>query len=820
MIKVYIKTAWRSIIKNRLFSLINVLGLSIGLAASLLILEYVSFELSYDRFNENAANIYRIYNDRYQHGKLIQHGIVTYSAVSKAMKAEFPEIVDYTRVEPGGETVVFYNGQKLGGQREFAVENSFLKMFSYKLLVGNPATALSEPRCIVITQSLAKKLFHVTDNNLYSTLGKTVAIVTPSYLFKITGICEDVPANSHLQFDCLISYITLYSGKSAWTDADYNFTTSQFWHYIMLKPGSDYKNLQEKLADFSVHHFRGSAVTGSVEKFYLQPLLNAHLHSDFEYEIGNTANGTVVWGVFIIAVLIIIIAWVNYVNLTAAKSMERATEVGVRKIVGATRGQLLSQFMTESLMTNLFSLTIAVIIIVFIQGPFNTLINHSFSLNTLLEKSFGGYNFPVFIIVFILTGIFISGFYPSLILSSFKPISVLKGKFVARVGGITLRKALVIGQFAVTIALIISSIVVLEQLRFVNKQNLGFNISQMLIVKGPELTKWDTTLKQKQDAFINEIKGIPGVSGAAFSSNVPGDELGRSSTIGRSDRPSIGKFTIRINWISPGFINVYQMNMLAGRPLSSTDYQPNGLIGLHNVVLSLTAIKMLGFNSPEDAIGRQISWEKGDYSIVGVVADFHQRSLHYPIEPTMFMSGTSPIMPFSIRVSPRNINATVHAIQHRYDTILPGNIFNYYFLDDKFNEQYNSDLLFGRLFFIFSGIAIFIACLGLLGLSLFATMQRTKEIGVRKVLGASVSSIVLMLSRDFILLILLATLIASPVAWYIMRNWLQGFATHITMSWWIFIASALLATTIAAVTISFQTIKAAIANPARSLRSE
>ena len=819
MIRNYIKTAWRNLIKNKFFSLINILGLSIGMAACLLILEYISFELSYDHFNKNAGDIYRVYNDRYQNGKLIQHGTITYSAISKAMKADFPEVIDYTRVEPGGQQIINYNNKKLPGQELIAVENSFLVMFNYPLILGDKKIALTNPHTAILSQSLAKKLFNVNDQNLASVLGKGISLGNDSVLYKITGICYDVPENSHLKFDCLISYISLYSGKDAWKQADYDFKDSDFWHYIMLKPGTDYKALEAKFADFSQRHFQGNKVSGSVEKFYLQPLLKAHMYSDFEYEIGNTTSATVVWGLFIIAALILMIAWINYINLATAKSMERAKEVGVRKVAGATKQQLVRQFMTESFIINILSLIIALSIVGLAQSNFNSLVNHQLSFADLFQKSLGGYSFSALLVIFILLGIFISGFYPSFVLSSFKPILVLKGKFINTIKGIILRKALVIGQFTITVVLIISSFVVYKQIRFVNEQDLGFNMSQMLVVNGPSLTKWDSTFIARQYTFITEVKQIPNVSGAAFSGRLPGDELGRNFDIRRSDQPASTHFTIRNNNISAGFISLYQMKMLAGRAFIYTDFNPDWN-KLHNIILNKTALKMLGFKTEEEAVGRQVSLGKKNYDIIGVVADFHQKSLRFPLEPTMFYPASGTWSPFSIKIGTHNINATIDAIKQKYNTLFPGNIFSYSFLDEKFNQQYSNDRLFGRAFAIFSGLAIFIACLGLLGLSLFATLQRTKEIGIRKVLGASVVNIVMMLSKDFIRLVLLAVLIASPIAWYVMHNWLQNFVNHINMNWWIFIAAGLLAAIIALITISFQSVKAALANPVKSLRSE
>ncbi len=792
------------------------------MVACLLILEYVSFELSYDHFNKNAANIYRIIDDRYQNGKRIQHGTLTYAGISRAMKTEFPEVVDYTRMlsrDDGRGTFVFSNGKKLAEQHILNVENSFLSMFSYRFAAGNPKNALREPFSTVVTVSLAKKLFGVNDNNISSVIGKTITIADQTEPYKITGVCRDVQANSHLQFDCLVSYSTMV--KRGWKEADDGLTFSYFRHYIMLRPGTDYKALEAKLDVFSQRHFQiNKKYTGTDEKFYLQPLLKIHLYSDLDFDIAVTTNPTVVWGLLIIAALILVIAWVNYVNFATAKSMERAKEVGVRKVAGATKSQLVRQFMNESLIINFVSLFIALVLLVVLQPAFNGIVNQQLSPADLFQKSIGGYSFTALLAVFMLSGVFFSGFYPAFMLSSFKPVLVLKGRFISSMRGIILRKALVIGQFTITVALIISSVVVYKQLRFAAEQKLGFNMSQMLVVRGPELTKGDSTFMPKQNAFLNEVKQVPGVLGAASSSMVPGDELVRNFDIRRSDQPADKHSTMLVNDVGAGFISLYQMKTIAGRTFVTSDVRPSWVNGPRTVMLNESAVKTLGFESPEKAVGRQIVWWGLNYTVIGVMADFHQQSLHYPIEPTIFSPGTSSFMSFSLKVAPRGLPAAINAVKQKYDAMFPGNLFNYYFLDDKFNRQYTSDHLFGRAFTIFSGLAVFIACLGLLGLSLFSTLQRSKEIGIRKVLGASVGDIVLTLTKDFIRLVILAILIASPIAWYLMHNWLQNFVIRINISWWVFAGAGLLALGIAFITISFQSITAARANPIKSLRAE
>jgi putative ABC transport system permease protein len=446
-------------------------------------------------------------------------------------------------------------------------------------------------------------------------------------------------------------------------------------------------------------------------------------------------------------------------------------------------------------------------------------VGHKLSFSYLLEKSLGGYSVTIGLLTLLLLGIFISGFYPAFVLSSFRPIVVLKGRFSGSKKGIALRKALVVGQFAITVALIIGSFVVYRQIRFMNKQELGVNIDQMLIVKAPSLTHWDSTFISRENGFTHELKLVPGVRGAATSWNSIGGETGRSFNIRRADQDNTTHFTMRHNAISIGFLDLYQIKVLAGRDYTYSDYNPD-FGKLHNILVNESATRLLGLSSPQEALGKTILRGQKRWDIIGVVNNYHQKSLRYPIEPTLLLPAYSTNSDFSIKVETKNLPSTIAAIKKSYDTFFPGNYFDYYFLDTKYNEQYANDQLFGKAFSIFAGFAIFIACLGLLGLSLFATAQRFKEIGVRKVLGASVGHIVVLLSRDFILLVLVAFIIASPIAYFIMHQWLQDFAYRINIEWWVFAAAGLLAVIIALATISFQAIRAAVANPVRSLRME
>ena len=819
MLKNYLITAWRNIRKNKVFSFINVIGLSIGMAACLLILQYVNFELSYDQFNKNAGDLYRVYNDRYQNGKLIQHGTITYSGIGKAMQDDFPEVIAHARVEPFGKQIISYGTKKYGDQEVIAVDNSFLTMFSYPLLAGDLKSALTAPYTAVLTEDAAYRYFGVRGNEAASAIGKTFIMGTDSMPYKVTGICRNTPENSHLSFDLLASYVTVYSGKNPYKQADYDFTDSDFWHYIQLKHGTDYKALQAKFEAFSQKHFQGNKISGSVEKFYLQPLSRAHLYSDFEYEIGRTDSATVVWGLLIIALFIIVIAWVNYINLSTARSVERAREVGVRKVVGAAKAQLIRQFLTESFLINIIALILAFSLVLLLQSPFNALVGHDLSLSFLLMKSMGGYSVMIGLLLLLLAGIFISAFYPAFVLSSFRPILVLKGKFSTSKKGIVLRKGLVIGQFAITVILIIGSFVVYRQIRYMSQQELGMKMDQVLVVKAPALTNFDSTFISREDNFMHELRQIAGVRGAAASWNTFGDETGRSFNIRRAGQDNTIHYTMRNNGISMGWLDLYKIKLLAGRDYTYTDFNPD-FGKLHNIILNESATKLLGFTTPQEAIGKTILTRDRKWDIIGVINDYHQKSLRYPVEPTMLFPAYSSNSDIAIKVSVGNLPATITAAKKTYDSFFPGNFFDYYFLDEKFNKQYENDQLFGKAFSIFAGFAVFIACLGLLGLALFATAQRTKEIGVRKVLGASIGNIVVLLSRDFILLVLIAILIASPIAWFIMHQWLMDFAYRINIEWWVFVLAGILAVAIALTTISLQAIRAALANPVKSLRTE
>lgn len=815
MFKNYLKVAFRNLWKHRIFSAINIGGLAIGMAVCLLILQYVSFKLSFDQFHDKAKDIYRVVNARYQSGKLIQHGTITYSAIGKAMNDDYEEVINNARVEPSNEVVLNYNNKKLAEDEVFFVDNPFFQIFDFELTAGDRSSILKTPYSIILSEELAKKVFDVKNGDYDQLIGKSLVLNTDSMPYKIDAIAKNVPENSHLRFNLLISYSTLQS--YGWKESDYDFTSSDFWHYVQLKPGADYMALNAKMEAFSQKHFQGNKVSGSDEKFYLQPLSKAHLYSDFEYEIGITGSSTVVWGLLIIALFIITIAWVNYVNLATARSVDRAKEVGIRKVVGGLRRQLMTQFLAESLIVNVISILIALVIVALVQGSFNNLLQNQLSLSYLFTKGLSGYSILIGLVLIIIAGIVVSGFYPAFVLSAFKPIAVLKGKLSSSKKGIAFRKGLVVAQFSITVALIIGSVVVLQQLSYMSKSDLGFKMDQLLVVRPPALTQFDTTFVAKTNSFKAEIKRIAHVQNVTTSWNVPGGDVGRSFNVRVADSAATAKFTMRHTSVDYDFLDVYGIKLVTGRAFEPKDHEGRRL---NNILINESAAKLLGFAKPEDAVNRDILRGERRWTVVGVIGDYHQKSLKYAMEPMLFMPFYSTNSSITIKLTPGDLTGTIEQIKKTYASFYPGNLFDYFFLDESFNRQYQNERIFSKAFGIFAGLAIFVACLGLFGLAMFSTIQRTKEIGVRKVLGASVSNILLLLSKDFVKLVLIASVIAFPLAWWVMNKWLQDFSYRIAISWWIFLAAGVLALFVALVTISFQAVKAALSNPVKSLRNE
>jgi putative ABC transport system permease protein len=817
MLRNYFTIAFRSIFKNKVFSAINVFGLGLGMAACLMIFQFVSFELSYDQFNEQLDRTYRVTNDRFQNGKLIQHGTIMYPTIGPTMAKDFPEIETYTRLMPGGPMNVKADDRLFRGDNCYFADERFLTVFTFPLIAGDKNTALKDRYSAVLTPKTAKKFFKLTDQNVGDALGKTFYWGLDQQPYKVTGVCEAIPENSHINFDVLVSYSTLFTPEQH--DADDSWTWSDMRHYLVLKPGVNYKTLESKFPDFSERYFKGNKVSGSIEKFYLQPMKEAHLYSDYEYDIARTASGKAVWAMLLVAGFILLIAWINYINLTTSRALDRAKEVGLRKVMGALRSQLIKQFIFESLMITFFALAVAIIIVQSLQKPFNSIVGSNLSLWNVLS----GLDSKTILLLAgtLIAGILLSGFYPAFVLSSYQPVTVLKGKFQRSSKGQFLRKSLVVFQFTASAALITGAVIVSRQLKYMNDSDLGIRVNNTLIVQPPERTSWDSTFIERVESYKQELTKIKGVVGATTSGNIPGQRLGRSFNIRLSDQPSETRYTFSVMGVDYNFMDTYGINLLAGRKFLPTDHKVR-FQDLKSVIINEHAAKLLGIDKPQEAVGRDIAWGTQGrlWTIIGVVNDFHQESLKKPMEAIAFRPVYSTENPTSIRIEEVDKREVLGQVEATFKKFFPDNSFDYFFLEDSYRTQYNDDNRFGTIVTIFTVLAIIISCLGLIGLSSYTAVQRTKEIGVRKVLGASLVSIVSLLSVDFMKLVVLAALLSLPIAFFGIQNWLEGYAYKIPLSWIYFVLPVMLILLIAILTISIQVLKAAMTSPAETLKCE
>ncbi|HEY5918026.1 MAG TPA: ABC transporter permease, partial [Chryseolinea sp.] len=568
MIRNYLLVASRNVLKNKVFSGINVFGLGIGLAACLLILQFVMVELSYDKFHTKLDRIYRVTNDRFQHGKLIQHGTITYPTIGPAMAKDYPEVEKYTRLMPSGDFNVKVDDRYFRGDNCHFADEHFFAVFDFPLLATQGPDILKDRYEVGISEKTAKKYYKVTDNNYAAVIGKTVYWGLDTQPYRITAVFADIPENSHIQFDVLVSYSTLISPEDH--GADDSWTWSDMRHYLLLKPGTDYKSLEAKFEDFSQRHFQGDKVSGSVEKFYLQPLKDAHLYSDYEYDIAKTASGKAVWAMLIVAAFILLIAWINYINLTTSRALERAKEVGLRKVMGAFRGQLMRQFIFESILISMFAFVFAAMLTQLLQSSFNEIIGSKLSIWRVLSAI--DTQTLILIGLVMVCGVLLSGFYPAFILSSYQPITVLKGKFQRSSSGNVLRKALVIFQFMASIALITGTLIVSRQLKFMNQADLGINVTNTIVVESPDMTAGDSTFISRVESYKNELMSVPGVIISTMSNNIPSARLGRTFNIRLTDQPTSSNVTMSFLMADHNFFDTYDVPVVAGRTFLPSDH--------------------------------------------------------------------------------------------------------------------------------------------------------------------------------------------------------------------------------------------------------
>jgi putative ABC transport system permease protein len=800
MFKNHFNIALRNIWRNPIFSFINIFGLAIGMACSFLIFLFVQDEISYDRFNKDAHNIYRVVKDFVNDDGTTVPDATTPPPLAPALQREIPDVICATRLFANpdwGQNFLFkHENKKFNEQKIFFVDSNFFKVFTLPFVKGNPQNTFKDANSIVITEDVAKKYF-----GNENPIGKILVAEHFSENLTVTGVIKNIPENSHLHFDFAIPLNNNFLGGGK--DVDWGWY--EFYTYAKVKPQTNIASFTRKIQAL---YQRNDSAGKNI--YYTQPLISIHLTSNLKEEIESNSNKLYVYIFSIVAIFIILIAGINYVNLATAKAVARMKEVGIRKVTGASRSSLINQFLTESVITS-FAASLLAIVIAQLLLPI---------LNAITQKRLIFINNPLilgYLLGFVLLlGIF-TGIFPARYLSSFKPVLVLKGSNVNYKGTLSLRKILVVVQFTISIVLIVGALIVAQQVRFMQSETLGLNKNQVVIVENQ-----GTLSDADKHAFRNASLQINGVKKIAMSDGILG---GQNWTKAMYSQGSRNVHLVNFLSVSDDYLEVVGLQLKEGRSFSAKfptdvkinlpDDQSNKLTG--SIILNEAAVKELGVKEP--AVGKNIFWDQNYLKVVGVVKDFHFTSFHEEIKPFAFVEMPSRMGNYTLKVSTSNIKATLTQLGNTWKKF-SDRPFQYIFLDDTYAKLFKSEIHFEQIFTTLVVLAILIACLGLFGLATFVAQQRVKEIGIRKVLGASAFTITKLLSLDFIKLVCIAITIASPIAWYAMHKWLQDYAYRININWFTFIVAGLLAIAIALVTISFQSIRAAIANPVKSLRME
>jgi putative ABC transport system permease protein len=821
MIRNLLLTAVRSLKKNKFFSFLNIIGLSIGMAVFLLIAQYVRFEKSFENFIPEADNIYRVSLTSYLNNELVISSAENYPGAGPALKSELPEIEAYARLYNMGykNNVIITNEEATPNpiaikQRRFLyADSSFLVLMNYPLVSGDAKTALAEPFTAVVSEQYARMYFGNEDP-----IGKTLRLQDDDYnneLVKITGVFKNLPANTHLKFDVLFSYKSLFTRfERALARYDQSWQRKDMYTFIKVTPGTDPKVLESKFAAIVDKYNPGLKERNQRDVLALQPLRDIHLTSSLAEEAEPNGDARIVLFLGLIGVFILVIAWINYVNLSTAKAMERAREVGVRKVMGAFKFQLVRQFLVEAALINLVSVIIALLFVALALPHFNSVSGLQFTWTDLVQ--------PWFLILMAglwMMGTLLSGFYPALVLSSFKPVTVLKGKLKNSLSGILLRKSLVVMQFMASVALIAGTLIVYQQLNFMMKRDLGMSIDQVMVVERPGISPRDrNAFNSAIDVFRNEVKKDRSIEGVSTSVTIPGKQREYKAVVKKYGSPDDEAVTVRFNSMDYDFMDVFKMKLIAGRTFAM-EYP---LDQDTSVIVSESTARMLGFKKPEDAVGQTLAIPAFQWNpiIVGVVNDYHQVSLKKSLDPSVFYCSPYGGEFYSFRIRTENLTQTIDHVRQSWEKAFAGNPFEYFFLDDFFNRQYENERKFGKLFTTFAVLAMIVGCLGLFGLSAYTATQRTKEIGIRKALGSTDQGIFVLLSKEYVKLVLLSVVLATPLVWFLMSNWIESFPYRTTISWLIFLIAGLTVLTVSLLTVSLQTVKAARTNPVDSLRYE
>jgi putative ABC transport system permease protein len=806
MIKNYFKIAFRNLWRNKAFSAINIFGLAIGIATCLIIMLFVQNELSYDRFNKKADQMVRVVFRGTVEGQKMKEANVM-PPVARTLLNNYPEVKQATRLQQGGSPIVVY-GDKSFKEDAFAyVDPNFFMVFTLPLLEGDPKTALQQPNTIVITEAIAHKYFGNNDP-----LGKVLTFKDRNTSFKVTGLIDKVPVNSHFHFD-------LFASMKNVPDATSNsFMTSGYYTYLVLDKGYDYKKLEAKLPQLVDKYIGPQLQQGmgiSMAQFrqkgndiglYLQPLTDIHLHSDFTNDLEPEGDIRYVYIFSAIALFMLLIACINFMNLSTAGASKRAREVGIRKVLGSLKMELVRQFLIESILLTTIALVLAIVFVNLALPFFNSFSGKELSI----QFTSNPWILPGLLLMVIITGIF-AGSYPAFFLSSLKPAAVLKGKFSSGKKTLGLRSGLVVFQFFISIVLIAGTTIVYRQLAYIQNVKLGYDKNQVIVL--PET--W--LLGKNQDAFYNEILQDPRVVNVSISGYLPaGDSYGNNFFIYPGNNQAQLVKTLRYD-VDYNYLATLGMKMVYGRNFSK-DFGTDS----SGIIINETAAKAMGWE--QNALDKIISSRDNNgiqksYHVIGVVKDFHFKSMHELISPLVMLLGHGAGT-MIVKAKTKDIAGLLANMKKNWASLSAEGPISYSFLDERVQKTYEAEQKMGFILGIFAGLTILVACLGLFGLVTFTAEQRTKEIGIRKVLGAGVPGIVQLLSKDFLKLVFVSIVLATPVAWWAMNKWLQDFAYRITISWWMFAIAGAVAILIALFTVSFKAIKAAMANPVKSLRSE
>ncbi|MEZ2336229.1 ABC transporter permease [Mucilaginibacter sp. RCC_168] len=806
MIRNILLVTYRNLVKNKIYTFINVTGLALGMAAFILITAFVNFEKSFDRIHPDAANIYRVESQFYRGKELTDSWPTSTNGYAPAMKANFPEIASYARISwANSERVVKYENIKYREEHVCFADSNFFNFFAYPLVKGDPLTVLKEVNTIAISQSAAKKYFGNAD-----AMGKFLDVSTlgDKYHCMVTGVFKDIPPNSTMQFNFLMSWST--SSKFI----------QNFWYqhesytFVKLNHDATIQSVEAKFPALAEQYKTGPSLKELKWAVKLIPLTDIHLNPAKPYEIEVKGNRFAVNFLNIIAFVILMIACINYINLATTKSVDRAREVGIRKVSGAHASQLILQFLMESFIINIAALLVGIILVLGARYGLLHYLSDSNTYGLLFNDALLLKVSAVF-----LGSVLLSGIYPALVLARLKPIVVLKGRFAFSKSGILLRRGMVAFQFMASVLLIAGTFAVYRQIVYMSSQNTGVNINQTIVIKTPVNT---SNYAQKISSFKNTLLGFSGVKAVTVSGAVPGREVREFLANRRFGAPKSEERTYEMLKVDHDFMQAYGMQLIAGRAFDKS--RPADSIG---VVLNESAVRQFGFSSPEDALGKKVWLETVDShpdEVIGVIKDYHQQSLQQKYTPViLFMDPALAWIPadyFSVKVSQNNMPQMVNNIKSTWNENFPESSFDFFFLDDFYNRQYKQETQFGHVFTLFSSLAIFIACIGLFGLTAYSAARRTKEIGVRKVLGASVQSIISLLTWDVVKLILVSSLFALPMAYIFINQWLNHYAFKVSLTWWQFVLPVFALVVIAIGTTFYLTFRAALTNPTSSLRNE